>query len=92
MTAQIAPLALGTLLVVGGVDAWLISTLIESATPDDRIVTAATGPAHKVQTPIQAPPSVKPIDAYNPILAQPIFFKARTPYVAPPPPPPPGPI
>src|SRR5262245_4031852 len=89
MTTQIAPLALGTLLVIGGVDAWLITTFIEGSTSDDQIVTASTGPVLKLQTPIQPPAPVKPIDGYSRILSQPIFFKTRTPYVAPPPPPPP---
>src|SRR5262245_53947507 len=92
MTTQIGPLALGTLLVIGGVDAWLMSTFIEGPKTDDQIVTAATGPVLKVQTPIQPPAPVTPIDAYSRILSQPIFFKTRTAFVVPPPSPPPVPV
>jgi hypothetical protein len=90
MMSRIAPLTLGTLFVVGCVDAWFISTLIGSTTADEQIVTKATKPFLKLQSSDQAPHPAKPIGDYSAILAQPIFFKTRAPYVAALPAPPPA--
>jgi hypothetical protein len=91
MIPQLAPLTLGLLVAAGCADAWLISTLIGSATSDEQIPTAATKPVLKLQTSDLVPPPAKPIGAYSVILAQPIFFKTRAPFVPPPPAQPPTP-
>ena len=84
MTSRVAPLALAGLLVLGSIDAWLLTTLIDVGAADD-VVPAASEPLLNLQMPPRETTAAKPIDAYRAIVAQPIFFKTRVPYVAPPP-------
>jgi hypothetical protein len=92
MTARIPPLAVIALAVLVGLNAWLLSALVENNALGDHVVTGTVGAALKIQALGNAVPAAKPIDAYSQILAQPVFLKARTPFVAPPPPPPPAPV
>jgi hypothetical protein len=76
------------LLLVIVVDLWLvivaaIELLSDDAASADKIEWNAN---LAVSGDAMAKP--KPIDAYREILAHPVFFKSRTPFVAPPPPPP----
>ena len=91
MTSRVAPLAMAGLLVLGGLDAWLLTTLIDVGAADDQVATEVTAASSSVQAPISPAPPARPINAYGRIVAQPIFFKTRLPYVAPPPPPQPPP-
>ena len=91
MIAQVAPLTVAGLLLLGSIDAWLLATLVENTVSDGQIVTASTRPATKVRDLPHEEPEAKPLDTYNRIVVQPLFFKTRTPYVAPPRPLPPAP-
>jgi len=83
MIARMAPLTAAWFLFLGGVDAWLLSVLIDDSPPSEQVVTGAIGAAPNL-TDVNLPPA-KSLDAYRYILAQPIFLKTRAPFVAPPP-------
>ena len=89
MTWRIPPFRALVLLFAVGVNAWLlVAVAAEVSSGDPSVMEKAvwnpqlSGSGEKV-------PAAKPIDAYREILARPIFFKSREPFVPAPPPPPP---
>lgn len=92
MTTRIPPLTAACLMILGGINVWLLSILIVDSAPGDHIATSTVVSAPKLQVPADTLSPAKPIDAYNQILAQPIFLRTRAPFVAPPPPAPPAPV
>jgi hypothetical protein len=91
MIFRLPPLAVFGLLVLGGMNVWLLSVLVEGNALGDHVPTGTIGSALVIPGPGSAVPTARPIGAYNRILAQPVFLKTRAPFVAPPPPPPPAP-
>lgn len=91
MSVRIAPLAAAGLLVLGSIDAWLLSVVIEDIAPNDQSSVGRIEWKPKLSTLTEGMPSAKPIDAYRQTLAHPVFFRTREPWVAPPPPPPAAP-
>jgi hypothetical protein len=93
MSPRIAPLAAAGLAVLAGVNLWLLSIILGDATGEEASPVAAPAWDAKLSGPGQDGAAPKPISAYRQMLAQPVFFKTREPYVAPPPRPvaPPGP-
>jgi len=90
MNWQFAPLRMIALLVAVGVNVWLLVTLASQIAFEEVATTRdvdwnlrLSGAAGNVST-------RKPIDAYQEILARPVFFRSRTPFVPAPPPPPPA--
>jgi hypothetical protein len=87
MKRRMAPLGAIGLLIVLGINAWLLATIVTEICSDNP---AATGKADW-NVSLSDSGSVanrKPIEAYRQILARPVFFKSREPFVPPPPPPP----
>ena len=91
MIFRIAPLAAAGLLVLGGINAWMLTTITRDDPPEDQGNVAGTEQAIRLAAMPGSIPNTKPIDAYSETLAHPIFFKTRLPFVPPPPPPPPPP-
>jgi len=90
MKWRMAPLGAIGLLIVVGINAWLLTAILTEIWSDNP---AATGKADwRVSLPASAGSIAnrKPLEAYRQILAQPVFFKSREPFVAAPPPPPPA--
>lgn len=85
MIGRIPPLAAATLLALIAFNAWLLTIVLDRGDTDGPLITGALGPAPTVRGLTQLPPEIRPITSYNQTLAQPLFFKSRTPFVAPPP-------
>lgn len=91
MTIRIAPLAALVLAVLAGVNLWLLTVVFGDAAGEEPA--AAVAPAWDAKPPVSGRDDAitKPISAYRQMLAQPVFFKSREPYVPPRPAPPPAP-
>ena len=89
MKLRIAPLTLAGLLMAIAINAGLLVAIASEVVSDNLAA------ADKVEWNPSLPASVgnvvsrRPIEAYRPIVASPVFFKSREPYVPPPPAPPP---
>jgi hypothetical protein len=94
MNLRIAPLAAVGLAALAGINLWLLTNILAGAAGEEPGSVAAPTWDGKWSGPGKADVVAKPISAYGQILAQPIFFKTREPYVAPPPRPaqPPAPV
>jgi hypothetical protein len=88
MTSRISPLAAAGLLALGAVDVWLAAIIAGDIGADDQTASLSVQSTLKLPPPTDAAPSGKPIDAYGEILAHPIFYRTREPFVPPPPVPP----
>lgn len=89
MKVRIAPLAAAGLAALAGVNAWLVTTMIDGIAMNNPSPSSRTEWASKLAAATEGLPQAKPIEAYRQTLARPIFFKSREPWVAPPPAPPP---
>lgn len=91
MNMRIAPLAALALAALAGVNLWLLTVIFGDATGEEPASIVA--PAWDAQLLVSGRDDAvaKPISAYRQMLAQPVFFKSREPYVPPRPAPPPGP-
>jgi len=88
MTWHVSPLRALVMLFAAGVNVWLLVAVAAEFAAGD-----LSGAERAVWNPqlsrtIEKVPTAKPIDAYREILARPIFFKSREPFVPAPPPPP----
>jgi len=90
MNLRIAPLAAAGLALLLGANVWLIAIIFAGATSEEPLPVAA--PAWEAKfSGVGRGAAAKPIGAYREMLAQPVFFKSREPYV-PPRPTPPSPV
>jgi hypothetical protein len=85
MKMRIAPLAAVGLAALAGVNMWLLSILLGDAIGEEALPVAAPAWDAKLSGAGRDGAAPKPIGAYRQTLAQPVFFKTREPYVAPPP-------
>jgi hypothetical protein len=84
-----SPIGAAGLLLLLVVDLWLLKIVAaEVLSENPAVADKVEWNANLVASP-RAVAGQKPIDAYREIVAHPVFFKTREPYVAPPPPPPP---
>ncbi|HLH91737.1 MAG TPA: hypothetical protein VKX28_25075 [Xanthobacteraceae bacterium] len=88
MASRFTPLAAVGLVTLGVVNAFMLAGFIWSLTGEPSAV-APTEWKPDLSASDDAPEASKPIAAYTLVLAHPIFFKTREPFVPPPPPPPP---
>jgi hypothetical protein len=90
MTLRVPPLIAATLIALATLNAWLIAVLRQEQSPEAEAL--ATKAAWKPKSPssVAGVPGPKPLTVYGAILAQPLFFKSRQPFVLPPPAPPPA--
>jgi hypothetical protein len=89
MRLRVAPMTLGTLLALAGLNAWLLAIAVENPAPAPEVPVSVARPDPPLsEVPLPKP---KPITAYSRTLAKPVFLKTRAPYVPPPPAPPPAP-
>jgi hypothetical protein len=93
MTWRISPLGAAGRLVGLALNGWLLAVVLTEMWPD------GPAPVDKAEWSLGLSAAAlnaagrQPVDAYRQILARPLFFKSRLPFVPPPPPaPPPAPI
>jgi hypothetical protein len=93
MTLRAAPLTLASLLGLAFLNAWLLAIVVQSPEPEPAWLAPAAMHDQPPGPPASVPklPKPKPITAYRQTMTEPVFFKSRAPYVAPPPAPPPIP-
>jgi hypothetical protein len=86
MSLRIAPLAAFALAALVATNLWLL-TIILLGTAGDELPAPVGPPAWDAKSsgPARGNAAAKPIGAYRQMLAHPVFFKSREPYVAPPP-------
>jgi hypothetical protein len=77
------------MLVAVGVNAWLLVAVAAEFASGNLSVGENAVWSPQLSGASEKVPTAKPIDAYREILARPIFFKSREPFVPVPPPPPP---
>lgn len=85
MNIRITPLAAMALAALAGVNLWLLAIILAGATADEPAPVAAPAWDAKLSSSGPDDAAAKPISAYRQTLAQPVFFKTREPYAAPPP-------
>jgi hypothetical protein len=91
MRLRISPLAVIAVVGLGAADLWLAAVAVDTVTAADEAPPAAVPWTPKLAATAEGAAKAKPVEAYGEILAHPVFFKTRAPWVAPPPPPPPPP-
>jgi hypothetical protein len=100
MSVRIPPVIAAGLIALGAVNAWLLTVVLQDQTAEAQAAPAASQWKPKAPGSVAGVPGPKPLTVYGAILAQPLFFKSRQPFVpppppvakAPPPPPPPPPV
>jgi hypothetical protein len=89
MTVRVPPLTTASLLALTAVNAWLLTVLLQDRGSEAQPVVAKSEWRPKSTGSSLGMAGPKPLSVYGGILAQPIFFKSRQPFVPPPPAPPP---
>jgi len=82
------PLTAAGLLALTAVNAWLLTVLLQDHGAEAQTPVAKSEWKPKSSSAALGMPGPKPLTIYGSILAQPVFFKSRQPFVPPPPPPP----
>jgi hypothetical protein len=85
MTGRISPLAAAGLLGLAAIDTWLAAIIAADIGASDQAATPQIQSTLRLTPSTDGAPSSKPIDAYGQILAHPIFYRTREPFVPPPP-------
>jgi hypothetical protein len=85
MKLKVTPLALIGLLALACLNAWLLTVVLTAFAPASTASLQAPVQAGKHAAANAMPVIQKAIGAYGKTLAQPVFFRTRTPYVPPPP-------
>jgi len=89
MTWRVSPFRGMVLAFAAGVNAWLLVTVAAEFAAGDLSVIERAAWNPQLSSTLEKVPAAKPIEAYREILARPIFFKSRAPFVPAPPAPPP---
>ena len=90
MKWRMAPLRAGGLLVVLGINAGLLAIVATQLLSDDVAIVDKIAWNANLSRAVANATNRKPVEAYGQILARPVFFKSREPFV--PAPPPPSPV
>jgi hypothetical protein len=90
MKMRIAPLGVVGLLVILGVNAGLLMAVATEIRSDRSVAVDKVDWHPSLPASIGSVANRKPIEGYQQMLARPVFFKSRQPYVPPPPAPPPA--
>jgi hypothetical protein len=88
MMPRLAPLAVAGLLVLGGVNLFLLGTVFDQTASDGPPAPSDVKWVPSIGKPADPIVTAKPIEAYKVTLAHPVFFKMREPFIPPPPSPP----
>jgi hypothetical protein len=88
---RVAPAAIAGFVALCTINVWLAVVITEEAGADRSVTITMPDYTPTFSVSADAVPGTKPLDAYRPILTEPIFLKTRQAYVAPPPAPPPAP-
>jgi type II secretory pathway component PulC len=89
MKWRIAPLGAAGLLIVLGINAWLLIAIATEVVHESLAATDKVDWNANLSDSVGSAATRKPIEAYREILARPVFFKSREPFVPAPAPPPP---
>jgi hypothetical protein len=92
MMWRVSPLAAAFWLVGLALNGWLLAVVVGEMSSDELASVDKIAWSSGLSAPAANGAGRQPIDAYRQILARPLFFKSREPYVPPPPPPPLAPI
>jgi hypothetical protein len=84
MRLRLSPLAIMGFLALGCIDLWLVAVSIDAVTASDAAPIATFEWTGKLASSSGQTPDARPIGAYGQILARPVFFKTRKPFVPPP--------
>lgn len=90
MRFRLAPLTTAMLLALVTINAWLLSSVLQS--PPEFSLSSDSQWTPNLAHAAAATPTARSIGARSEILARPVFFKSRQPFVAPPPAPVPKPV
>jgi hypothetical protein len=90
MNWQFAPLRVIALFIAVGVNVWLLRTMASEIVFEDAVTTKDVDWNPRFSGTLGDASGRKPIDAYQEILARPVFFKSRTPFIPAPSPLPPS--
>lgn len=90
MTLRLAPLTAAMLFTLAAINVWLLSLMLQGS-PELIVSNNRQWTPNLARTAAAAPPA-RPTAAHGEILARPVFFKSRQPFVAPPPAPVPKPV
>jgi hypothetical protein len=82
MTIRVASPRVIGLLLVGGVNVWLLTIIAAVIAPNDSAFLSKAEWKPNLLAYVEGSASRKPIGAYSQILMRPIFFKSREPFVA----------
>ena len=91
MTLRLAPLTAALLLSLLALNIWLATAATRSHDLGDQELTTAPRWSPSIARTALEVPSPKAMSGHDDVLARPVFFKSRQPYVPPPPAPPPAP-
>jgi hypothetical protein len=89
---RIAPLGAIGLLMAVGINALLLTSVATQIASDGPAVSDKVEWKPNLSASTGGVANRRPIETYREILARPVFFRSREPYVTPPPPPPPPPV
>ncbi len=89
MRWRVAPLRVAGLLIVLGVNAGLLASVATQLASDGSTTAEQTDWNVNLTGSVANPTNRRPVDSYGQILARPVLFKSREPFVSPPPTPPP---
>jgi hypothetical protein len=90
MKWRIAPLGAAGLLIILGINAWLLTAIATEVVHESLAATEKVDWNVNLSASVGNAATRKPIEAYREILARPVFFKSREPFVPVPAPPPPA--
>ena len=91
MTLRLAPLTAALLLSLLALNIWLATAATQSHDLGDQELTTTPRWSPNISRTALEVPSPKAVSGHDDVLARPVFFKSRQPYVPPPPAPPPAP-
>jgi hypothetical protein len=87
-----SPLGAAGLLILLGVNVWLLAGIATEVVSDSSVATEKVDWHLGLSASVGNVAKRKPIETYPQILARPVFFKSREPFVPAPTPPPPAPL
>lgn len=88
MTSRISPPTVIGLLLLGGVNVWLLALISREVQLSGSVVSETIEWTPKLRTVDQGDQKKAKVDNYKHVIERPVFFKTREPFVLPPPAPP----
>ena len=89
MKWSISPVGAAGLFIVAGINVWLLTAIVIEIVSDSQPAADKVDWNLSLSALVGNVANRRPVEAYRQILARPVFFKSREPFVPAPPPPPP---